>query len=259
MKWLITGLSGTLAPQLARVAAAAGVDVLGWDRGQVNPDDVDAGQAWLDGERPDAIAHLAMGSAGWAGRLAGYAADLDLPFVFTSTAMVFHHEPDGPHAVDAPRNAQDGYGRYKIACEDAVLAANPAACVTRIGWQIDPQQPGNNMLMALDDWQARDGRVAVSRAWRPACSFMADTAAVLAGLLRQPRPGVLHLDSNADEGHSFDRIVAALKLAHARHAWVLRQHDDYRHDQRLAGGAALMPPLSARLPSIASAGVFPWN
>ena len=35
-------------------------------------------------------------------------------------AMVFHHVPDGPHARQDERTAQDGYGQYKIACEDAV-------------------------------------------------------------------------------------------------------------------------------------------
>ena len=39
MKWIITGLGGTLAPHLARAAAATGVDVVGWDRTTVDPDD----------------------------------------------------------------------------------------------------------------------------------------------------------------------------------------------------------------------------
>lgn len=247
MKLLLTGLNGTLAPQLARAASAAGVEVVAWDRTRLAPDDSAAAQTWLGAQRPDAIAHLAMGGADWAGRLAAYAAGRAIPFVFISTAMVFHHEPDGPHAVDAPRNAQDDYGRYKIACEDAVRSAHPDATVVRIGWQIDAEQPGNNMLMALDQWQARDGCVAASRAWRPACSFMADTAVALLALLRESQPGLVHLDSNADEGHSFAALVAALKARFARDTWVLREHEDYRHDQRLVGGGKRMPPLSVRL------------
>jgi len=248
MKLLITGLNGSLAPHVARAATASDYEVVGWDRAKVNPDDPAKCQAWLDSEKPDAIAHLAMGSAEWAALLAGHAAKRAIPLVFTSTAMVFHHEPDGPHAVDAKRNAQDPYGKYKIACEEAVFAAYPDASVVRLGWQIDPQQPGNNMLRALDSWQVRDGHVAVSRAWRPACSFMDDTATALVALLANPRSGVVHLDSNADESHSFDRIAAAMKQVFARDAWVLRVNEDYRHDQRLVGGADLLPPLSARLP-----------
>lgn len=248
MKWLVTGLSGTLAPHLARVARSGGIEVLVWDRAALNPDDAAACRAWLEDRRPDAIAHLAMGGVQWAAGLAQHAAQARIPFVFTSTAMVFHHEPDGPHDVAAARTAQDDYGRYKSACEDAVRAVNPRACIARIGWQIDEHQPGNNMLMALDAWQARDGHVAMSRAWRPACSFMADTAAALAGLLSQPHAGVVHLDSNAEEGHSFDRIGLALKQRFARSGWQLRVHDDYRHDQRLIGGPLHLPRLSLRLP-----------
>lgn len=251
MKTLITGLGGTLAPHLARVAAAAGVEVLGWNRNRVDPDDAAACARFLATEKPDSIAHLGMGSADWAGRLAAEAQARGIPFVFTSTAMVFDSVPDGPHAIGAERNAKDPYGQYKIACESAVLFAYPDASIARIGWQIDPQQPGNNMLMALDAWQAKDGHVAASSAWTPACSFMQDTAAALMKLLERPTPGVVHLDSNADEAHTFDRIVASMKLAFARHAWVLRVHGDYRHDQRLVGSEGVMPPLSARLPLLA--------
>lgn len=251
MKTLITGLGGTLAPQLARAAATACVEVLGWNRERVDPDDVAGCARFLAAENPGAIAHLGMGSADWAGRLAAEAQARGIPFVFTSTAMVFDSVPDGPHTIDAKRNSKDPYGQYKIACESAVLSAYPEASVARIGWQIDPQQPGNNMLMALDAWQAKEGHVAASRAWTPACCFMQDTAAALMKLLARPTPGIVHLDSNADEAHSFDRIVASLKQAFARDAWVLRVHEEYRHDQRLIGSAGWVPALSERLPLLA--------
>eukprot|EP01137_Pigoraptor_chileana_P014158 Opistho-2@68465 len=176
MRLLITGLGGTLAPGLAQAAQAAGIEVLGWDRRAVPADGSAEARAWLQAQAPDAIAHLAMGGADWAALLARHAAAQGLPMVFTSTAMVFHHEPDGPHRLFDERTAQDDYGRYKIACEDAVLAANAAVSVARIGWQIDAEAADNNMLMALDEWQRREGRVAASRAWVPACSFMDDTA-----------------------------------------------------------------------------------
>ena len=251
MKLLITGLGGTLAPKLADAARAAGHEVLGWDRQAVDPQDAAGAERWLTEAAPDAIAHLAMGEAAWAALLAGHAAQRGLPMVFTSTAMVFDQVPDGPHGPHDERTAKDDYGRYKIACEDAVRAAHPGASVARIGWQIDPTVTGNNMLMALDDWQRRDGKVAASRAWRPACSFMTDTAAALMRLLEEPAPpGLVHLDSNADEGHSFDRIVAALRERFERLHWQLAVHEDYRHDQRLRGGAERMPGLAERLPAL---------
>ncbi len=248
MRLLVTGLNGTLAPKFAVAARERGWTVIGWDRATVPPQDARAGAQWLETCQPDAIAHLAMGDPGWAAALAGAAAARGIPMVYTSSAMVFHHDPDGPHAAGDLRTAQDDYGRYKIACEDAVSAANPAASVVRIGWQIDADARGNNMLAQLDEWQRREGRVAASTVWRPACSFMDDTAQALLDLIEHPAPGIVHLDSNAEEGHSFDAIVAALKQRFGRRDWVLHVHPDYRHDQRLAGGAARLPALSARLP-----------
>jgi dTDP-4-dehydrorhamnose reductase len=252
MKLLLTGLNGTLAPRVAEAAARTGFEVRGWDRGRTDPQDPAAVQRELDALQPDAIAHLAMGSEAWAGQLAAYAATAGIPFLFSSTAMVFHHEPDGPHAVGDAPTAQDDYGRYKIRCEEAIRVAHAGATIVRIGWQIDASQPGNNMLRALDEWQARDGEVAASTAWRPACSYMEDTAAAFVALLRAPRPGVFHFDSNADGGHSFAQIVRALRQTHGRDAWRLREHADYVHDQRLIGDALQPPPLADRLPGLAA-------
>lgn len=243
MKILITGLNGTLAPRLAEAARSAGHEVVGWDRAAVNPDDEGLSAAWLSAQSVDAIAHLGMGSA----RFAGWLASRCPNFLFTSTAMVFDQMPGGPHDVGDDRNAKDDYGRYKIECEDAVLLASETPVIARIGWQIDPTQPGNNMLMALDDQQWRDGRVAASRAWLPACSFMTDTAAALLSLLERRLPGVYHLDSNAEEAWRFDEVARALALAFGRD-WRVEPDESYRHDQRLVGGTSRLPPLSARLP-----------
>lgn len=244
MRLLLTGLNGTLAPRVAE--AAAGWELVAWDRRAVPPDDAAAARRWLAQVAPDAIVHLAMGDESWAALLAAHAAAHGLAMVFTSTAMVFDAEPDGPHAPGDGRTARDPYGQLKIRCEDAVRAAHPGATVLRIGWQIDPERPGNNMLLQLDGWQRQQGEVAASSAWRPACSFMTDTAAAIVGLLHDPRPGVVHLDSNADEAHTFPMIVRALQRRFGRGAWRVRDHAEYRHDQRLIGGLAV-PPLSDRL------------
>lgn len=249
MRLLLTGLGGTLAPRVAQAASAAGWDVTGWDRAAVPPADAEAGAAWLAQAQPQAIAHLATGDEHWAGRLAAHAAAQGLPFVFTSTAMVFDAAGGGPHRAGDLRDARDDYGRMKIRCEDAVLAAHPGASVLRLGWQIDEAGggQGNQMLAALDAWQQREGEIAASRLWRPACSFLGDTAAAIVGLLAQPLGGLLHLDANAGEGHAFDRIALALQSAFGRAAWRVRAHDGYRHDQRLLDGLDV-PPLSRRLP-----------
>lgn len=238
MRLLVTGLSGTLAPVLAGVARAQGITVLGWDHRSLGFADARAFARLA----PDAVAHLAMAGAVESAQLATLARGL--PFVVTSTAMVFHHQPDGPHRPADERSAQDGYGRAKIAMEDAVRAAHAGASIVRIGWQIDPQARGNNMLATLDRWQAEQGEVAASRAWIPACSFMADTAHALLRLLAEP--GLHHVDSNARDAWPFSRLVAALRVCYRRN-WNLREHADYCHDQRLLGGPEWVPDLSVRL------------
>jgi dTDP-4-dehydrorhamnose reductase len=253
MRLLITGLGGTLAPKLAGCARAAGWEVLGWNRQQVPPEDRQAVAAWLSAQRLDAIAHLGFGPESFGAQLAGYAQAAGLPFLFTSTAMVFHHEPDGPHHPADARTAQDDYGRYKIRCEDAIRAASAAACIVRIGWQIDPDGRGNNMLAALDAQKARDGGIRASARWRPACSFMIDTAAALLSLLRDPPARVVHVDGNAREGFCFLDIVHALRHAYGRDGWTIQASEDYVHDQRLADDIVLVPDLSARLPALRAA------
>ena len=249
---LVTGLSGTLGPRLAQRARAAGWRVSGWDRRVVPADDGEAARDELERLRPDAIAHLAIGSAAWAGLLARHARERAIRLVFTSTAMVFDHMPDGPHDIAAPRNARDDYGRGKVACEDAILAANPQAGIARLGWQIDDRATGNNMLAELDRWQARDGRVVASARWTPACSFMDDTCAALLDLVEGGQGGVAHLDANAVEAWTFDQIVTALRVRFAR-GWVVevdRSDAAYAHDQRLVGGSVVLAPLSVRLPGL---------
>lgn len=254
MHVLITGLNGTLAPKVASHAVQRGWRISPWDRNRVPPADAKACNAFLGALQPDAIVHLAMGEEAWARLLATCTSKRNIPFAFTSTAMVFSHKPDGPHAPDDERTAADDYGRYKMRCEDAVLAANPSATVVRIGWQIHADDngnaQGNNMLAHLDAQQARDGKIVASTLWRPACSFMDDTAEVLLGLIENPVAGVAHVDSNAIEGHAFDRIVAALKHEFKRDDWMIVREEGYRHDQRLLGGAVLVPGLSTRLKAL---------
>ena len=252
MHILVTGLSGTLGPRLAQKATALGWRVSGWDRRAVPAED--AAESWCElvRRRPDAIAHLAIGSASWASLLARYATENGVPLIFTSTAMVFDHDPDGPHDVTAERTARDDYGRGKIACEDAILSACPRAAIARLGWQIDERAGGNNMLAELDRWQQRDGRVRASASWTPACSFMDDTCTSLLDLVVTRSSGTVHLDSNAVEAWRFDQIVNALRT-HGARDWAVevdRTPQAYRHDQRLVGGSVVLPPLSGRLPEL---------
>lgn len=247
MKLLVTGLNGTVAPKLAALARASGAEVVGWNREAADPSEPERCRSYLAQVAPDAIAHLAFGAESWAGLLAAHAREADLPFVFTSTVMVFGDSPNGPHYPTDRRSGTDDYGLYKGRCEDAVFTANPGAMVARLGWQIHEDGQGNNMLRQLDTWQAEKGGVDASRLWIPACSFMDDTAAALWRLLTNRVPGVHHVDANAEDAWTFDRLVFALKSRLGRDSWTVRVNSDYQHDQRLAGSPGLCRSLSDRL------------
>src|SRR5690606_20421105 len=117
--WLVTGLRGTVAPKVAARVAEVGGEVAAWDRDAVPVDDVGAGAAFLASVRPASFFHLGMGAEEWAGRLASFARDRGVPFVYTSSVSVFGDapgDPDGPFRPQDEPTATDDYGRYKARC-----------------------------------------------------------------------------------------------------------------------------------------------
>lgn len=247
--WLVTGLNGTVAPKVAARITQLGGEVVGWDRGVVPVDDVNAGEAYLASVRPVGIFHLAMGAEEWAGRLAAHAREHALPFVYISTESVFGNapgDPDGPFRPKDEPTARSDYGSYKARCEEAVRAAYETAVVARIGWQADPDGIGNNMVAQLAaQAEAADGVVRASRLWLPATSWMIDTAAALVDLASSGRTGTVHLDSNATDGWSFAEVVRHVARI-TGHDWTVEEHEELDHDGRLVGDEGLLPPLSAR-------------
>jgi dTDP-4-dehydrorhamnose reductase len=238
MKVMVTGLNGTLAPHVARLLKAKGQEVIAWDRNRLDPNSANLSDItqYLDQLAPDGIVHLAMGAERWAAAMASAMAERGLPFVFTSTAMVFDAASSGPHHVQDLRTATDDYGSYKIRCEDGVLAANPQAIVARIGWQIDADTlTGNNMAAQLHA-QAASGPIRASGSWTPAASFMPVTAAGLVDLFALgtagKAAGIHHLDSNVHTKLTFPQIVKSL-AQHLGQPWEIDVTNDYTHDQRL--------------------------
>lgn len=245
MRIVVTGSKGTVGSALRTILGKTNHALVPWDRSVIDPEDAEAGAAWLDEQNPDALVHLGMGPEAWAGRLAGWCARKNRPFVFTSSAMVFDHRPDGPHKPEDLRSAKDEYGRYKIRCEDAIRAANADAVIARIGWQIGSGRGGNQMMNALLE-QAEQGPIRASRLWTPACSLLKDTAAALLILVEAPRPGVVHLDSNAEDAWAYPKLVRALRRRHNTQ-WQIEDIEDYAHDQRLIDPSFVMPSLTERL------------
>ena len=242
MKAIITGMNGTVASFLAEHFA----HVTAWDRSRVSPDDVNAVRNFLDAESPDVIAHLALGSVQWARLLASECRGRGIRFLFTSTAMVFDHQPDGPHRIDDERTAKDDYGRSKIVQEDAIRAELPEPIIARLGWQIGLTRGGNQMLEALHSMVEKDGVIRASRRWIPATSFLDDTAAALHELLERGEGGTFHVDGNAESALTYPELVRRL-AARVGADWRVEETDDYVHDQRLLDERLVTVSIAERL------------
>jgi len=255
---LITGSRGTVGRALRSHLEFAGWEVLGWDRAEVPIDDYRVMESFVGDTKPTALFHLAVASQPtqvplpaqdtwrvnfeWTSELAWICRQLDIPFVFTSTVMVFTQATPGPYTVAMRPDAAHDYGRDKKEGESRVFAQNPSARVVRLGWQIGDDLQGNQMAAWLD---ARR-KVEASTRWILACSMLEDTAAALQRIALG-RPGVYHVDSN--EGWSFYDVAMALKKRHSAD-WDVTPTFGRAYDQRLLDPRLDMPTLSSRLPEL---------
>jgi dTDP-4-dehydrorhamnose reductase len=252
---LVTGASGTVGRALVARLEAAG-RVTKWDRAAVPIDRYGPMERFVRETGPDAIFHLAIASRPtgregegwlvnyeWTSELAWIARTLEIPFVFTSTAMVFSHVAKGPFSIDTPPDAFEGYGLEKRRAEERVFHQCPAARVVRLGWQIADELGSNNMWDHLVR-RGKEGPVPASTEWIPACSFV-DVAARALVELAAREPGLYHLDQN--EGASFFEIARALSIR-AGSPFEVVPSADFSQDQRLLDPRLRLPPLRDRLP-----------
>jgi dTDP-4-dehydrorhamnose reductase len=258
---LITGCRGTVGRALRAHLERAGWTVEAWDRDAVPIDDYRTMETYVEDTKPSALFHLAVASQPtqvpsppeqawrvnfeWTSELAWITRQLGVPFVFTSTVMVFTEAVPGPYTIAMRPDAGHDYGRGKREAEARVFAQNPSARVARLGWQIGEGLEGNHM----NAWLAARGTVEASTRWLPACSMLSDTAAALEQVALG-RPGVYHVDAN--EGWSFFDIACALR-ERAGADWTITPTFGRAYDQRLLDARLSLPGLAERLPELRGA------
>jgi dTDP-4-dehydrorhamnose reductase len=239
---IVTGSRGTVGKALCRYLAASGDDVVPWDRAKVPIDRYEAMETFVRESGADVVYHLAVAgwdvTYEWTSELAWITHVLGRRFVFTSTVMVFSQRARGPFTLGSVPDAQEGYGKEKREAEARAFYQNPDATVVRLGWQIGDGTGSNEMRAALG---RREGPILASVRWRPACSFLEDTATALrrAALAR---PGLYMIDSNT--GWTFFDVARALLGDR------VTPTEGFAQDQRMIDPRLDVPPLDARLPAL---------
>ncbi|MBX3727798.1 MAG: sugar nucleotide-binding protein [Candidatus Sumerlaeia bacterium] len=258
---LITGCGGTVGSVLAAAVRARGGTPIAWDRALAPPGDTDAARRLVEQHAPTVLFHTALPSRPtgaenegwlvnekWTADLAAIALQRAIPFVFTSSVMVFSNRMPGPLTPDKEPDETEGYGHFKRCGELSALAANPDARIARLGWQIGAGPGSNNMIDFLEKQSADSGAIRASTRWLPGTSFLEDTAEALLEVAALP-PGCYHVGGNTR--WNFHEIVCALNARHGGR-WRVEPTEDFVCDQRLLDSRLRLRPLEDRLPALLS-------
>ena len=148
MRWCVLGAKGMLGQDAVAVLAAAGHEVTGYDRVDVDITDLDATRRAVSGFDVvlNAAAYTAVDdaetaeSAAFAVNAVGAAVvaraarSAGARLVHVSTDYVFDGDADVAYAEGAMPAPRSAYGRTKLAGEWAVRAEDPGALVVRTAW-----------------------------------------------------------------------------------------------------------------------------
>lgn len=261
MKAVVTGANGTLGKKLVAHLKSQGWDVVPWNRRAVPACDWHESELFLRRVDPDVVFHLAIASQptgiqdegwrinhDWPAQIAELCKQQQRTMIFTSTAMVFSDDAKGPFTEASQPDAASGYGFEKRMAEEAIRRINGDVRIARLGWQIDTQPGGNNMVEHLSNQFAEQGQISASKRWYPACSMLTDTAKALTALVDKPA-GTYMLDSNRE--WTFYEIARALS-SNFGFGWKVEANEDFVFDQRLQDQRICLPALSERLPALTS-------
>lgn len=243
---LVTGLNGRIAPFLKKELERRGVQVIAFDRQLLDIENAELQAQFIANHDIDGIFHLAMGSEDWVATLARIADQRNIPFVYTSTESVFEPTSRGPFTPDRIPDSTGDYGAYKIACEQAALAANPNSLIVRLGWQMFDSFDSDNLLTHVRDMHNEKGYLEASTEWLPAVCFVKHTMTALVDIALRERSGIFHIEGN-QQGLSFYDIVSRINQTFDQ-GWDIRPGTSPSRDGRILDDRVNVGQITELLP-----------
>jgi dTDP-4-dehydrorhamnose reductase len=224
MRVLVTGAGGQLGLDTVAACIAAGDDVVGAVRADLDCTDRQAVLAAITSLRPDAVIHCAAWTAVDACEADEARAELhnatavrwvaeacqraNAHLVHVSTDYVFDGTLDRPYREHDTTNPQSVYGRSKLAGETEALALGAQATVVRTSWVCGTH--GANMVKTVLRLIGERPNLAFVDDQIGHPTFTADLAPVLRRLALDRLSGVVHAtNSGAVSWYQFVRDIVA--------------------------------------------------
>lgn len=227
-RWIVTGAGGQLGSCLvARLRAQEGAEVFAFDRDaldirdaaalrravrEVAPDQVVNAAAMTQVDRCESeLAEAEAANALAPGVLAEVCREVGARLVHVSTDYVFAGTGTTPYREVDPVGPRSAYGRTKLAGEERVRAALPAALIVRTAWVFGP---GRNFVRTMLEAAARRARgegpdLRVVDDQRGSPTYADDLAAAILALVEVGGTGTYHV-ANAGVATWWDLARAAI-------------------------------------------------
>lgn len=212
-RWLVLGAGGMLGQDLTAALEAAGQEVTGRGRGELDITDEAAVRGEMLARRPEVVVNcaswtavddaesredeaFAVNATGAAGVAAACAA-AGVRLVHISTDYVFRGDATRPYGENDRPAPQTAYGRTKLAGEQAVLRLHPGAYVARTAWLYGAH--GRNFVSTMIRLERERPAVEVVTDQRGQPTWTADLAGQVITLAVSPAPpGVYHATSSGE-------------------------------------------------------------
>lgn len=223
---LLLGAGGLLGGAIQEVFGAAGRELIGLTRAELDITDEVGCRAAMADHRPSAVINCAaytkvdqaedeeesatrVNGRG-AGIVAGAAAEVGAKVVYFSTDFVFDGTKSEPYTENDPPVPINAYGRSKWAGENATRQANPDHLILRTAWLFGPHGPNFVKTIVRFGREKDELNVVDDQQGSPTCTL--DLAAALVKILGLDLKGTYHL-VNAGVTSWFGLAQKALEAA----------------------------------------------